>query len=74
VLVRGNYEVQTLFTAPRIGQHRLQIREGVFQACHSAERAAIDEDVKVVDRISDFSRLRNATVKAVANFDVVGSH
>jgi len=38
-----------------------------------AQGPAVHEDVKIVDVAADFSSLRNPTVEAVAQLDVVGA-
>jgi hypothetical protein len=71
--VGRNQQIEALLTAAIVGQQRFEIDDRGRQVAGSADRPAIDQDVKVVDLIADLSRLWNAAVQAVADFDVVGA-
>ena len=73
VFMRHHEQVESFLPTASIGQDRLEVFDYGRQLIDLAEGATVQQDVKVVDRGPDFSRLRDSAVKAVADLDVVGS-
>ena len=73
VLVGHHQQIEAFLPAAGVWQHRLEIADRGRQVARRADRAAVDQDVKVVDLIADLSGLRDAAVEAVADLDVVGA-
>jgi hypothetical protein len=71
VLVRRHEQVEALLASAGIGQHRLQVRDGRLQVADSANRSAVDQDVKIIDLGANLPALRNPAVEAVPHLDVV---